>query len=61
MKNKKDFLKVGDNVYYKDDLSKEVYIVYRLYGSRRISLGLLDYPDVEQDYIIDINQVAKVD
>lgn len=59
LKKTKHSFQAGDEVYYKEDLAKEKYIVYGLYGGRRISLALLEYPDVEQDYTIDFTQVNK--
>jgi hypothetical protein len=50
-------LKPGDKVRYKDDLSR-VYVVYAVYPTG-VSLGLYDYPDVEADFITDINELER--
>ena len=53
-------LKIGDKVYYKDDLAKKEYQVYAIYSKNKVSLGLLDYPNTEQDYQTDIKDIKKV-
>ncbi len=41
--------KPGDKVNFRNDPEKLVYIVYATYKKGWVSLGLLDYPDTEQD------------
>ena len=58
MENTKE-LKIGDKVFYKDDKDKTEYTIYSIYSDTKLSLGLKDYPDTEQDYQIDISEVRK--
>lgn len=56
-KNKNPF-SIGDKVCLKNDPDKEVYIVYELYGDNEVSLGLLDYPEIEQDYVDSVEDLV---
>lgn len=56
MKNK---FKVGQKVRYKDG-DKNIYKVYAIYSKTKVSLGLKDYPDVEQDYLVNIKDIEGV-
>ena len=56
---KKDSIKAGDSVRYKDG-DDRIYTVYAVYSDSMISLGLADYPDTEQDGQININKIIKV-
>ncbi len=58
MKTKNPF-KVGDKVKYKDG-DKRIFRVYAIYSDTKVSLGIADYPDIEQDYQIDIKDIKKV-
>ena len=49
-------IKKNDLVYYYDDTTKFPYLVHEVNGNL-ISLGLMEYPEIEQDYFIDINEV----
>jgi hypothetical protein len=49
-------IKVGDLVYFYDDSDKHPYMVHDVFG-KQVSLGLMEYPDVEQDDYIDIADV----
>lgn len=51
-------LKEGDKVKYKDG-DPRIFTVYAVY-EEGISLSLADYPDVEQDNIIDPNEVILI-
>jgi hypothetical protein len=59
MKTKNPF-KVGDMVFYKDDIRIGVYKVHEVYSDTMVSLGLLDYPDTEQDYQVNIKDIIKI-
>ena len=48
-------LKVGQKVKLKED--GRIYTIYAIYSKTKISLGLYDYPDTEQDFQIDINEI----
>ena len=49
-------LKPGDKVQFiKDD--PRVYTVYDIYGEDQVSLGIFEYPDIEQDYTVDIKEL----
>jgi len=61
MKKFKNPFKAGDRITYKNDPDKEIYFVYAVYSDTEISLGLLDYPDTEQDYLTKINEILPVD
>ena len=45
-------IKVGDLVYFYDDSDKHPYMVHDVFNDK-ISLGLMEYPDVEQDDYVD--------
>ncbi len=49
----KNPFKPGDRVTYIGDCFN-VYTVYHVYDKTHVSLGLLDYPDVEQDYQVNV-------
>jgi hypothetical protein len=49
-------IKENDLVYYYDDETKYPYLVHEVNGNL-ISLGQMEYPDIEQDYFIDISDV----
>jgi hypothetical protein len=49
-------IKENDLVYYYDDETKFPYLVHEVNGNL-ISLGQMEYPDIEQDDYIDINDV----
>lgn len=51
--------KVGDKVHYKNDKIKTPYRVYAIYSKNFVSLGLKDYPDVEQDNQTNIKDIEK--
>lgn len=57
-KNKNPF-KAGDLVQYKDG-DPRIFTVYAVYSPTDVSLGLADYPDVEQDIMTNINEIEKV-
>lgn len=59
MKKNKNPFKAGNKVIYKDG-DVRVFTVYSVYGDTKVSLGLADYPDVEQDYQIHINKIKKI-
>lgn len=50
---KENPFKSGDKVKYKDG-DQGIYRVYHVYSEREVSLGLLEYPDTEQDYMVNI-------
>jgi hypothetical protein len=50
--------KVGELVYMYDDDTKHPYMIHDVFG-KQVSLGLMEYPDVEQDDYIDISDVIK--
>ena len=52
-------IKIGDRVRYKDK-DDGIYFVNNIYSDTEVSLGLKDYPDVEQDYVTDIKDIVKV-
>jgi len=55
--------KSGDQVIYKDELGtprESVFRVYAVYSDTKVSLGLRDYPDTEQDYLTDIKKIIKI-
>jgi len=59
----KNPFKSGDKVKYKDEIGtpmESIFIVYAVYSPTKISLGLRDYPDTEQDYQTDIKDIVKV-
>jgi hypothetical protein len=55
----KNPFKQGDKVIYKDG-DKRIFQVYAVYSPTKVSLGLYDYPDTEQDCQIDIKDIKKV-
>lgn len=50
--------KVGELVYMYDDETKHPYMIHDIFGNQ-VSLGLMEYPDVEQDDYIDIMDIRK--
>jgi hypothetical protein len=51
--------KVGDKVKFTDGDERE-FTVYQIYSDTELSLGLYDYPDVEQDWQTNINKIKKI-
>lgn len=51
-------LKIGDLVYFYDDDTKHPYLVHDVFGNQ-VSLGLMEYPDVEQDDYVPIGDLRK--
>ena len=49
-------IKVGSLVYFYDDETKHPYLVHDVFG-KQVSLGLMEYPDVEQDDYVDKSDV----
>ena len=49
-------IKENDLVYYYDDITKFPYLVHEVNGDK-ISLGLMEYPDIEQD---DYNNIDDI-
>jgi hypothetical protein len=53
-------IKSGDYVYYKNDPTRTKYQVYAVYNKNEVSLGLEDYPDVEQDNLTNKKDIIKI-
>jgi hypothetical protein len=53
-------IKEGSLVYFYDDSTKHPYLVHEVFGNK-VSLGLMEYPDTEQDDYIDILDVILFD
>lgn len=54
--------KVGEKVKYKDEIGTPIESVFRVYGvysDTEVSLGLRDYPDIEQDYLVNVKDIVK--
>jgi len=51
--------KAGDNVRYKEN-DDGIYVVYHIYSDTKVSLGLRDYPNTEQDFQIDIKDIKRL-
>ena len=49
-------IKEGSLVYFYDDSTKHPYLVHEVFGNK-VSLGLMEYPDTEQDDYIEILDV----
>jgi hypothetical protein len=49
-------IKEGSLVYFYDDSTKHPYLVHEV-TNNKVSLGLMEYPDTEQDDYIDILDV----
>lgn len=57
----KNPFKVKDKVQYKNEIgTPNIFIVYAVYNDTKVSLGLRNYPDVEQDFLVNINEIIKV-
>ena len=56
---KKNKFKPGDKVRFKDG-DQRTFIVYALYGNNRVSLGLYDYPDTEQDDQVNTDELDNI-
>ena len=57
-KMKKNPFKAGDKVIFKDG-DVRVFQVYAVYSNTMVSLGLADYPDVEQDGLTPITEIQR--
>lgn len=53
-------LKSGDKVIFNDDPARLEYIVYSIYSPTKVSLGLYDFPNIEQDWQVDISKLTKI-
>lgn len=54
-----------NNIYQQGDRVRidgddVIYTVYAVYSDTEVSLGLENYPDVEQDYLTDISILKRV-
>ena len=56
---KKNPFKAGDSVIFTDG-DMRVFQVYAVYNNTMVSLGLADYPDVEQDNLTPITEIKKI-
>ena len=56
---KQNKFKSGDKVMYKDG-DMRIFRVYAVYNKNEVSLGLYDYPDTEQDYLVNIKNIVKI-
>jgi hypothetical protein len=54
----KNPFKIGNKVRYKDN-DPRIFRVYQIYNNTFLSLGLADYPEIEQDYQVNINDIKK--
>lgn len=52
-------IQAGDKIRYLDG-DTHIYTVLAVYFPTKISVGLRDFPDTEQDYLTDIKEVEKV-
>ena len=52
--------RIGDKVKIKGN-DDRIFIIYGKYDDDNVSLGLYDYPDVEQDYLYNIKELIKVE
>ena len=50
--------KIGELVYFYDDVDKNPYLIHDVFG-KQVSLGLLEYPEVEQDDYVDSADLRK--
>lgn len=50
--------KVGTKVRFKND--SEIYTIYAVYSDTMVSLGLLEYPDTEQDTQVNVKELEIV-
>lgn len=55
--NKNQF-KPGDKVKFKDG-DPRIFTIYEIYTPIKISLGLYEYPDIEQNWLTDIRNIKK--
>ena len=44
-------------VYFKDDQSKHPYLVHQVLDDK-VSLGLRDFPEIEQDWYVPIDKIS---
>jgi hypothetical protein len=54
----KSKFKIGELVYMYDDNTKHPYMIQDVFGNQ-VSLGLMEYPDVEQDDYTDMLDIRK--
>lgn len=50
--------KSGDKVRLLGE--RDLYVVHTVYSLTEVSLGLLDYPDVEQDYLTETKDLIYI-
>jgi hypothetical protein len=55
----KNPFKPGNKVRYKDN-DPRVFKVHTIYSNTMLSLGLADYPEIEQDYQVNINKIRRI-
>lgn len=51
--------KIGDKVRYIKN-NDGIYKIYAVYSKTHVSLGLKDYPDIEQDFQTNIKEIIKI-
>jgi hypothetical protein len=45
-------------VYFKDDRSKHPYLVHQVLDKNNIILGLRNFPEIEQDFMVSENDIS---
>ena len=53
-------IKENSIVYFKDDRSKHPYLVHQVLDDK-VSLGLRDFPEIEQDWYVSIDKISLFD
>lgn len=53
-------IKENSIVYFKDDQSKHPYLVHNVLEDE-VSLGLRDFPEIEQDWYVSIDRISLFD
>ena len=53
-------IKENSIVYFKDDRSKHPYLVHNVLENE-VSLGLSDFPEIEQDWYVSIDKISLFD
>ncbi len=53
-------IKENSIVYFKDDRSKHPYLVHEVLDDK-VSLGLSEFPEIEQDWYVSIDKISLFD
>lgn len=50
---------INDSVKFKDN-DERIFKIYSIYNKKYVSLGLYEYPEIEQDYLINVKNLKLI-